>query len=451
MRKSQIADNVAVVFWHLFRSKERKKKIIVCSTFILIALFVQYELSWDKFNKDYQQIFRLQAIAHMADGDEHWAQVGYPVGGALKQLYPEIEHSAVTRPVWGEYLSTSEQLTFHEDDGQYVEQSFFDIFTVEFIEGSPEGALTEPYSIVLTESLRNKYFGDQPALGQFIKAKNRYELKVTGVIKDLPENSSFVADYLSPIKLIEINGSYYKLDDQWDNFSYYTYLKINQHANEEVVNAKISSFLQDSEHFRDNPTKYTAWLNPISKVHLLSDPDQKGLLIIVYLYGSVAIFALLIACINFMNMTTAYSVARAKEIGIKKVVGSSRFALSKQFLFESIFVALVSMHIAFILAEFAMPFFNTIVSRQLDISLVGNWPFILFIVGISVLTGVISGVYPAFYLSKFQPSKALKSASAMSNTKSPLRRVLVTFQFAISSILILSTIVIYKQFSFMKD
>ena len=231
----------------------------------------------------------------------------------------------------------------------------------------------------------------------------------------------------------------------------YTFVKITEHTNAEIVNSKISGFLKESEHFKDIPTKYTATIHPLTKGHLLPDPNEKGLLIIVYLYASVAIFALLIACINFMNMTTAYSVARAKEIGIKKVVGSTRSALSKQFLFESIFVSLISMHIAFILAEFALPYFNTIVSRQLDLSFIDNWQFILFIVAISILTGIISGVYPAFYLSKFRPSKALKNASALSNSKSPLRRVLVTFQFAISSVLILSTIVIYKQFTFMKN
>ena len=421
------------------------------TTFILIALFVQFELSWDKFNEKHDRIYRLQVTAHMANGDDYYSQIGYPVGGALASMYPEIEHSVVTQPVWGEYLSTSEELTFHEEDGQYVEPSFLDIFTVEFIEGGPENALSEPYSIILTESLRTKYFGGEPALGKFIKAKNRYELKVTGVIKDLPEGSSFVMDYLSPIELIEINGTFSPLEEQWDNFSYYTYLLLTEHADAESFGKKISTFFKESEHFKDIPTKYTAWLNPITSVHLLEDPNEKGLMIIVYLYGSVAIFALLIACINFMNMTTAYSVARAKEIGIKKVVGSSRFALSKQFLFESVFVALVSMHIALILAEFALPMFNTIVSRQLDLSYVGNWPFTLFILGVSVLTGVISGAYPALYLSRFQPSKALKSASSLSNTKSTLRKSLVTFQFTISSILIICTIGIYNQFSFMKN
>ena len=158
----------------------------------------------------------------MPDGDKYWSQIGYPVGGVLKDTYPEIEQSVVTRPVWGEYLSSTEKLTFHEDNGQYVEQSFYDIFTVDFIEGTAENSLTEPYSIVLTESLRTKYFGAEPALGKFIKANNRYELKVTGVIKDLPENSSFIVDYLSPIKLIELYDGGNKLEEQWNNFTYFT-------------------------------------------------------------------------------------------------------------------------------------------------------------------------------------------------------------------------------------
>ncbi len=421
------------------------------TTFILIALFVRYELSWDKFHEDYDRIFRLQVIAHMADGDQHWNQIGYPIGNALADQYPDIESAVVTRPVWGEYLSSTEKLTFHEEYGQYVQQSFYDVFTVEFIEGTAENSLTEPYSIVLTESLKNKYFGEEPALGKFLKAKNRYELKVTGVIKDFPDNSSMEMEYLSPMKLLDINQPWSKLDDEWDNFTYFTYVKINPEISQASFNEKIANYLKQSEHFRDNPTKYTLWANSLTSLHLVPDPQEKGFLIIVYLYSGVALFALIIASINFMNMTTAYSVSRAKEIGIKKVVGSSKMGLSRQFLFESVFVALVSMHIAFILTEFALPYFNTIVARQLDLSLVNDWPFILFIIGITILTGIISGIYPAFVLSGFQPSKALKNSSALSNTRSPLRKVLVTFQFVMSSTLILSTIVIYKQFNYMKN
>lgn len=420
------------------------------TTFILIALFVQYEFSFDKFHEEHDRIYQMQLIAHMADGDQYWSQIGYPVGHAIKEKYPEIENVAVTRPVWGEYLSSTEALTFHEDEGQYVDPSFLDIFTINFIEGSKENALTDPYSIVLTETLKNKYFGEGPALGKFITAGNKNELKVTGVIKDFPENSSLEMTYLSPIQLIEINDGW-KLQEQWDNISYFGFALLNEHGSEQVANEKIGDFLKNDAHFKDIPTKYTVWFNPLTSLHLLKDPSQPGLLIIVYLYAGVALFALIIACINFMNLTTAYSVARAKEIGIKKVVGSSRFALTRQFLFESIFVSLVSMHIAFVLVEFALPIFNTIVSRQLELKFIDNWPFVLFIVGVSIFSGIISGMYPAFYLSKFSPSKALKSVSSFSNTKSPLRRVLVTFQFVMSSILILSTIVIYKQFDFMKN
>lgn len=420
------------------------------ATFILIALYIQYEFSWDKFQNKFDRIYRLETIAHMADGDQYWVQVGFPLGSTLKDTYAEIEQSVVTRPTMGEYLSSSENLTFHEGKGLYAEQSFFDVFTTEFIEGTPDGALSEPYSIVLTESLREKYFGEEPALGKFIKAQNKYELKVTGVIKDLPDNSSVQVDYLSPIKLIEINSGE-KLSDHWEYMSYYTFFVLDEHANVNNVNEKIGDFLNNVQQFKESSTKYTLRLNPLASLHLKPSPTDSGLLIIIYLYGGIAIFALLIACINFMNMTTAYSVSRAKEIGIKKVVGSSRFSLGRQFIFESIFVALVSVHIAFVIAEFALPFFNSIVSRQLTIDFINNWPFIAFIFSIAIFTGILAGSYPAFYLSKFKPSKALKSASSMSNSKSPLRRVLVTFQFVVSSMLILSTLVVYKQLNFMKD
>jgi ABC-type antimicrobial peptide transport system permease subunit len=162
-------------------------------------------------------------------------------------------------------------------------------------------------------------------------------------------------DYLSPIKLIEVDNKW-PLEEQWDNFSYYTIISIHEKVDRQAFDTKISDFLIQSEQFKNNPTKYTLWLNPIEDWHLLSDPSNRGLLIIVYLYAGVAIFALLIACVNFMNLTTAYSVSRAKEVGIKKVLGSRKLALSYQFLLESIIIAMVSMHIAFILAEFAMPF-----------------------------------------------------------------------------------------------
>ena len=420
------------------------------ATFILIALYVQYEYSWDKFHANSNRIYRVQPIAHMANGDQYWSQIGFPIGEEMRAKFPEFENKVVTRPVWGEYLSTSEEKTYYEEEGQFVEPSFFDIFSAEFLEGSPDGALEEPYSIVLNEELRAKYFGDQPALGKYVTAGNRYELKVTGVVKKYPGNSIFQFDYLAPIELIEINEDR-ALSDQWDNFSYFAFMLVHENADFGNLNMKIRDFLMDHDHFKDNPTKYSLYLNPLTDIHFLADPNQKGLLIIVYLYAGIAIFALLIACVNFMNLTTAYSVTRAREIGIKKVVGSNRGALARQFLFESIFLALVSMHLAFVLAEFAMPYFNGIVSRTLDIRYIDNWEFIVFIIVITLFTGILAGTYPAFVLSRFKPGQVLKSASSMANTKSPLRKVLVTFQFVISSILILLTIVVYKQIDFMKN
>ena len=172
------------------------------ATFILIALYIQFEYSWDKFNNNYKRVYALQSIAHMADGDEYWSQLGYPVADAIKMEYPEVQDALVTRPVWGEYLSASEELTFYEEKGLYAQQSIFDFLTIEFIEGEPENALTEPYSIVLTRSLKDKYFKGEPAVGKYLTVNNRYDLKVTGVIDDFPENSSFDNTYISPIEIL---------------------------------------------------------------------------------------------------------------------------------------------------------------------------------------------------------------------------------------------------------
>jgi putative ABC transport system permease protein len=418
------------------------------TTFILIALYIQYEYSFDTFQKNYENIYRVEQIAHLADKDDHWTSSVYPMGEAMVKAFPEIENSVAIRGVWGEYLSSREDLTFYEEEGIYAQQSIFDIFSFHFIEGEPAKALVEPFSIVLTENLAKKYFQDEPALGKIITAKNRFPYKVTGVIEDVPENSEFnELTYISSISSIE-EAEGWTLDN-WGNYSYFTYILVNPKSNVEQLESKIEYFLDEKK--EDKSTSVTLWLLPFSKVHIDPDPDNKGLLAIIYLYAAVAIFALLIACINFINLTTAYSAARAREIGIKKVVGSDRKSLIFQFLTESILFAVIATQIAFILAEFSLPLFNRIVSRNLDIQYFDNWIFILFIFSIALISGFLAGIYPAFYLSRFKPVKVLKGNSQSSGRNNLFRKVLVILQFVISTMLILSTILLYRQLDFLKN
>lgn len=417
------------------------------TTFILISLYIQYEYSFDNFHKNYENIYRVEQIAHLADKDDYWTSTLYPMGEELKASYPEIEASVVVRDVWGEYLSSNEKLTFYEQDGLYAQNSLFEIFDFDFIAGDPETALTEPFSMVLTESLAEKYFPGEDAIGKIITARNRFAYKITGIIKDIPENSQFeYVDYISSISSIEaVEG--WTLEN-WGNYSFNTYILLNPNSNPIALESKITHFLD--EYIKEQSTPITLWLLPFSKVHLEPDPDNKGLITIIYMYAAVAIFALLIACINFVNLTTAYSVSRAREIGIKKVVGSNRKSLITQFLVESILFAFIATLAAFILAELSLPYFNLIVDRNLDIQYIRNWQFIAFILSVTLLAGFLAGIYPAFYLSGFKPNHVLKGNMATKGRKNIFRRVLVTFQFVISAFLILATILVYRQLDYMQ-
>ncbi len=418
------------------------------TTFILIALYIQYEFSYDSYHSRFNDIYQVQQIAHLADKDDYWTSTLYPMGEALASDYPEIENAVVTRKIWGEYLSSSEKLTLYEENGLYAQPSLFEIFDFTFLAGDPFAVLNEPFSMVLTRSMAKKYFPDQPAIGQIITARNRFAYKVTGVIEDIPENSEFKAvDYISSIASIEpVEG--WTLDN-WGNYSFLTYIMLYPGSDPEALEDKIRDFLYP--YIKDQSTRISLWLLPMAKVHLEEDPDNTGNITIIYLFASVAIFALVIACINFINLTTAYSVTRAREIGVKKVAGSHRSSLIMQFLTESILFAAMASFIAFILAEISLPWFNRIVFRSLDIAYLGNWPFLAVIMFITLLVGLLAGAYPAFYLSAFKPVAALQGKAGTGGRKNLFRRILVTFQFVISAMLILATILVYRQLDFMKN
>jgi len=417
------------------------------TTFILITLYIQHEYSYDRFHTNFDRIYRVEQVAHLADKDDYWTSTVYPLGEELVKSYPEIENAVVIRDVWGEYLSSSEKLTFYEEDGLYAQNSLFEIFSFQFLEGDSATALSEPFSMVLTRSMAEKYFPKGSAIGQIITARNRFTYKISGVIEDIPENSEFeYIDYISSISSIEpVDGL--KLES-WGNYSYNTYILLNPNSNPDLLESKIYDFLD--EHKEDQATSVSLWLLPFSRVHLNPDPDNAGIITIIYMYAMVAIFALMIACINFINLTTAYSVSRFREIGIKKVVGSHRRNLIFQFLIESIVFALIATQVAFILSEFSLPYFNRIVFRNLDIQYFENWEFIVFIFSVTIVVGFLAGIYPAFYLSGFSPTKVLKGSMESGGRKNIFRKVLVTFQFVVSAMLILSTILIYRQLHYMQ-
>jgi len=412
------------------------------TTFILIALFVQYENSYDTFHEKLESIYRVEEMAHMVDGDQLWNQTCFPIATNFKTEFPEVADAVVTRPVWGDYLSSSEKLTFYEPDGLYASNALFNIFSFEFIDGNMESALAEPSSIVLTDELANKYFPNGKALGQMITIRNKYPFKVTGIVKKMPDNSSLKPSYICSIDGLEtIDGIV--LEDNWNNYSYYTFILLHKGSEVDEFQAKISGYMLE----KDKKTNGTMMLRPFSIIHLRPS-NIGGMHLLVALYSMVAGLALLIAAVNFINLITAYAESRGKEIGIKKVVGGRRSSLFLQFVIESITLSLISVFIAFLLSEITLPLFNRIVDRQLEIKYLQNPEFVLFIIGAAIAIGFLSGIYPALYLSSFKPARFLRLSNSGIGGRSYLRKTLVVVQFVVATFLILTTIMIYRQFAY---
>lgn len=420
------------------------------ATSILILLFVHYEFNWNKSHTKYDSIYRLQT---RNDSQSSWqvdTQTGFALADELKNKFPEIEDAAKIRGVWGEYLSSADDRTFNEENGWYADDNIFKIFTFNFIQGSENSALTDPFSVVLTETTAKKYFPGESAYGKMIKATRNKILKVTGVINDFPANSSFHPDYLVSMKTLkEVWG--WKDYDKLDNIAasiFHTYVTLKPNVSKSVMNGKIQKFINNYVH--DN--QKILYLKPLSELHLTADEHQDNE-IALYSITGLSIFVLILACINFINLSTAGSNLRKKEIGVRKVVGASRKALFGQFIGESLFFALISMFLALLLAELFLPAFNTIVQRQLPSNFLSDFNFLMLLAVVFLATGILSGLYPAAYLSSFKPAEIIKSGvfNPVKNKKGLLRKSLVTFQFFISLFLIITTIYVIKQVSYMNN
>ncbi len=412
------------------------------TTFILIALLVQYEYSFDTFHHNLDRIYRVEEIAHMSDGDQLWSQTCFPIAENFKNEFPDVSDAVVTRPVWGDYLSSTDKLTFYEPDGLYASPSLFNIFSFECIEGDLTKALLEPMSIVLTDELARKYFPEGSALGQTITIRNKFPFKVTGVIRKLPDNSTLQPSYICNIIGLKTVDNV-ALTDNWNNYSYYTYLLLQNANQSDALQEKIAGYMLD----KDQKTKGTMKLRPFSIIHLRPS-DLGGMYLLVALYSMVAGLALFIAAINFINLITAYAETRGKEIGIKKVVGGRRSVLFLQFISESVLLSFISVFLAFLISEFTLPLFNRIVDRQLDIRYIQNIEFVFMIIGVALVIGFLAGIYPAVYMSSFKPIRFLRFSNSGTGGRSLLRKSLVVIQFVIATFLILTTIMIYRQFTY---
>lgn len=420
---------------------------LACS--LLILLWVTHELSYDRFHTKQSHLHRVMINSLGDNGVNTTSAVPIPLEQELRKD-PGIRHTAMIN--WGEtFLLTVGDKKLYKR-GFYAGEDYLKMFSFPLIGGSVETALSDPSSIVLTESTAKALFGEEEPMGQLIRLNNVIELKVTGVAQDVPDNSTLQFECLVPFSTYMINEPWVKnAATEWGNFSFQMFVELHDYANADEVHSRIKDIVKKNE---AQASTAEVTFHPMSRWRLYNDFENGtstgGLIEYVQMFTMIALFILLIACINFMNLATARSEKRAREVGIRKTVGSNRKELMLQFLAESVLISAVAFLIAVGIAELTLPYYNALVQKNLYINY-GDNSFWLTAAGIILATGLVAGSYPAFYLSSFQPAAVLKGKMQAGKTGALPRKILVTSQFVFSIFLIVSTLVVYLQLNHLKN
>lgn len=418
---------------------------LACALFIL--LWVQHELSYDRFHPDYKQLCRVEEDQFYSNNPEayHVNVTPGPSGPVWMEEIPEIINQCRFGFAGG--LFSYEDKKFFENSVIAVDSSFFQMFGAELLEGDPNAILNEPNTMVITEEIAAKYFGDDEAMGKSIKVDNDELYTVTGIMKKMPSNSNYRADILLPWSYRQAQVYH---NESWGSNSIFTIVKLAEGAVDTTVNAKITEVT--NIHKPNNTILFE--VNPLHRIRLhgyFGYSQGPTAVIYVYIFSIIAIFVVIIACINFMNMSTAKSSLRAKEIGLRKVSGASKRQLVSQYLAESFLQTFISSIISVILVILLLNKFNDISGKELVFTDLINLNYILGILGILVFTGLVAGSYPALYLSNLQPVRAIKDQGESKKGSGLLRKVLVVFQFSLSILLIAGAIIISRQLQYMKN
>jgi ABC-type antimicrobial peptide transport system permease subunit len=412
---------------------------------ILILLWVQNELTYDKFHKNYDHVYQVMANRNFDRVFTDRSMV-MPLASELEKSLSQIKHAVVTTHQQQHVLAKGDNKI--KKKGYTVGDHFFDVFTWEFAKGNAATALKEPNTIVLTESAAKAFFGNDDPINKVLKMDNQTDLKVTAILKDLPTNSTFDFDWL--ISFNYSNEQTKKEMNEWQSSSWNVFVQASPGADSALLGANITKIKR--AHGKDAFSSYFVF--PMKRWHLYSDFtngfNSGGIIEYVKLFSIIAVIILLVACINFMNLSTARSEKRAKEVGIRKTVGSKKKQLVAQFFFESIILTLIAFAIAIVAVVLLLPSFNVLVDRQLSLNITKPF-FWIAAIGVILFTGFAAGSYPALYLSSFQPIKVLKGVfSGGKNTILP-RHILVVSQFVISIVLISATIIVYQQIQHVKS
>jgi putative ABC transport system permease protein len=430
---------------------------------LLILLYVNHELSYDNYNEDADRIYRIAFSALWGGRDIDICVAPAPMVKTIIDTYPEIEDGVRFRNQ-GSFIVQYGDNTFKENRIIFVDNSFFSIFTVPLISGDPNSVLVEPNTLVLSRKTAKKYFRDEDPIGKILKLDNRTDYEVTGVFEEIPDNSHFHYDFLLSMESLKDSKNQF-----WLNMNYPTYIRIHKEADYKALEAKFTDLVEKyigpqmtafigtsaEELAEKGELRAEFYLQPLRKIHLYSDlvgelaptSDAKY----VYIFSAIAVFIILIACINFMNLSTARSAGRAKEVGVRKVLGSFRKQLIGQFLTEAMLLSVLSMVIALLVVRVILSPFNALSGKSLLMSNLGQSSMFIVVVLITIISGFLAGSYPAFFISAFKPANALKGRMRTGVKTGMLRSALVVFQFTASVVLIIGTFIVYNQLHYIQN
>ncbi len=440
---------------------------------LLITLYVVDELSYDRFNAKANRIYRVNTNVKFGGNEMNMAVSPDPVGPTLKKDYPQVEQFVrLHQRGTGLVKRAGSTNNLREENVLFADSTLFDVFTFPLVAGDPKVALRDPNTVVISESAAKRHFGGQDPMGQTLTFDNKSSYKVTGVMRDIPANSHIRADFFLPM----LNDDYEW--GQWLSNNHHTYIVLREGTDykqfEKNLDAVVTKYAgpqvlqmvgSTMAQFRKAGNRYGLWLMPLTDIHLqskqLHELTPSGDSQYVYIFSAVALFILLIACINFMNLATARSAKRAKEVGVRKVLGSERQQLIGQFMSESVLMTVLAMVVALVIVAIALPLFNQIAAKELSVSRLFSPYFLPVLIMLPIVVGLLAGSYPAFFLSSFKPISVLKGSTPLRSTASrgfsfsfkriSLRSGLVVFQFMMSVVLLVGTIIVYRQITYIQN
>jgi putative ABC transport system permease protein len=429
------------------------------TAFIFLYLHIRDEMSYDAYHENAARIHRIESNFTIAGKNEMFAIVPVPMGPALKLEYPEVE--AFVRIFGaGNTLFRNEQKESYEEDFYFTDSTFFSVFTHKLIMGDPGRCLVEPLSIVLTEKIARKYFGDENPMGKILESGTGRKYKVTGVMEDVPANSHLLFDALISGTTLAAEAGEEEFNsmepNRFWNIGVYTYLLLNEHSEMQAIHDKFPQFYDKYMRAVGDQinASYELMSTPLTEQHFsdhVSSDQPKGNRAFIYIFIAVALFILLIAAINYMNMATARSARRAREVGIRKVAGAQKGQLVGQFLGESLLLSYISLALAALLVYLFLPEFNLLSGKNITADIFLDPVFIIGIFLVATVIGIISGSYPAFYLSSFNPVTVVKGTVVKTGGSGILRKILVVFQFFIATSMIIGAIIVSQQLNFLKN